>query len=683
VADTSQGQLFPTPDEEGSEASRDMTMGERATLGARITNRDLYNVLQSIKGSNDRIAANSMSMSKYLEAHTKNLQQTEGLVKATRHQAQASGHPTSFVTRETLVTPELQQRVEREFQQRRAGGAFSDLSDQELEDRVTRQIAAEATKRELTRAQGARKLQDINVRELATPAGLAKRTLSTFGLEGLISGGGRGFAGGVEPQEDLIGDALAAQRAQTMRRGIGDRAAGALGRGAAMRGGIGGATAGLASRAALFAIPFAGQALVLTEMLNMLGLGVPAFSQIGSTVRGMRQQGALTGEGIQAGFRARMDARELRSGGLPFAGLNPFDPITDEIATQIVESVRTAGFTGDRARELYSSVASVYRDLGLSVETTTNMIRDATRVGGESLEQIVSEMKSFDSAAKSLGMNINEYAQSVQDAATGFRAGGAGASSTALGQQFVAGAPRILREGAGFQAYQGIFERAQPFLAARLGIPQQYLGLEQNVSAVMPAFEAQIKDEINRMPGENLAEKAANASRFGILLRGVDVPQIEELVKRIGEGRGPTGQAALGNVRSDYNQRVMRSMRGEVRVGDVYRMGRGQPMGDVLREHNITEEEYRRIQQLGVEGKLDARVQTRGSMENVNRDELAHHRLTALNRLRGVLTPEQRGELQRHLRERGYNFAERLQAFENQGRQVGDSVNVNGVQISI
>jgi hypothetical protein len=651
-------------------------MQAKVTLGARKTNADLYAVLANIKASNDRIAANSMSMSKYLEAHTKNLQQTESFAQASRLQTQATGQPERLVTKEALITKELQDKFDRELKQTKKGGLFADLDDKQLEDKIAREIASNATKAELTRATGAQKLQGLNIRELATPAGIARRVAGTFGLEGLLGGAK------AEPQEDLIGDALKAQRAQTMRRGLGDRTAGVLGSGAAMRGGVRGATAGLGARLALGAIPFVGQAFLVTELLHMLGIGVPTISQLGSTVRGMRQSGALTGEGVQAGFRAQMDARALRAGGLPFAGLNPFDPITDQIATQIVESVRTAGFTGDRARELYGSVASVYRDLGLSVEQTTKMIADATRVGGESLKQIVSEMKTFDEAAKTLGMNINDYAASVQQTADKFRAGGAGASATTLAQQFVAGAPRQMREGAGLAQYTAIFDAAKPFLASQLGMPAHLLQLEQNAPMVAPAFEQAMLNEIARMPGADLPTKAANAAQYGQLFRGQSVDDIMAIIERVNAGRGPVGQARIANVSRDYNTAVGGLMKREVRVGDVYKPGRRGPIGDILEKHGIDMEEYQRIQGLGAAGKLDETI-TVSDMGNVNRDALAHQRLTAINRLRDILTPKQRGELQRHLRERGYNFEEKLESFTGQGKQVGDSVSVNGIEITL
>lgn len=464
-------------------------------------------------------------------------------------------------------------------------------------------------------------------------------------------------------------------------------------------GGLKGRLAGLGARFGAgeglgAAIPGLGEVLIGYELLKNFGKDIPL---VGSGIAMARENfgreallsGQLTGEGRLAGFGAQQAATALTPGGriaptiggfnlanAPLLGgvfrtigglTHPFDPITNQIAEEIVTSVRTQGFTGPRAQELYKGVANVYRDLGLSIDQTTKMITEATRNGGESLGQIVTEMKTFDTAAKNLGININEYAQSISTTAEMFRAGGSGAAATQQAQRFVAGAPRILQTGAGLQAYTQSFQNAAPFLSARLGIPQQYLQLEENRGRVLSAFEQAQNEEFQRMIGTNMEEKAANASRNGIIFKGMGVDQILAIMRKNASGRGPVGIQRLESTWQQYGQDVV-GLRGRVdkRIDDLNNAQ--------LAAHGIRRQVLLRggtqFVQNGEVVSGNKMVNVREDMSAVNPERLAAIRQAAVSRVSDLLTTAQRTELEKHLRDPGYGFRAKLQEFEGgQGRK--------------
>jgi hypothetical protein len=567
----------------------------------------------------------------------------------------------------------------------------------QLENVLVRNIAKDVTPKELAAWRGIEKVASGEA--VITPGRILGHVGAHHGLGGMLGGGarrptrtGRGETTDIYDDIDGVPGPDPAQD-----RTMGGMAAGMLTRGMASRygavrglAGIGGRLLGGAGIAA--AIPGIGEALIAVELLRNFGRNIPIIGPGFVAARQMfgpqaLQAGQLTGEGRVAGFQARLDAARLTPGGvatgLPFIGgmaatvggiLHPFDPITNEIANQIVTSVRTQGFTGDRARDLYQGIADIYRDLGVSIETTTQMITEATRAGGESLQQIVTEMHGFDDAAHDLSMNVNEYAQAVLNVSSQFRAGGAGPQATAAAQQFVAGAPRILREGGGLQAYQGAFERAAPQIAAQLGMPVQYLQLQQNVPQTLATFEDMVTREIARMPGNTPAERYANAGRFGLILRGMGVDQIQALADRIAQGRGPRGQIAMDTIREQYNTQI-RGLRGHERVSlaDMSDEQRGQ-LGIVRTMKLVHGREQTHFLNLATGKMVDADRQYRvmrdvpSGMDHL--DEQAKYeaqrrdiREATLERLRSHLTRRQTRQLEKDIRERSDEFAKHLQSF--------------------
>ena len=583
---------------------------------------------------------------------------------------------------------------------------LAEAFNKKLTTSLTKNIAAQATPEEI---QLAKNLQNISTGH-GTLGRLAERFHFGHGVSLGVpmrrplgaSGGGGGA--GFESAEGLYeGHEVEPTELSRTARIIGNLArrggvVGGIGRGAA------GALGGAGAMGDL--IPGIGEALIAVGLLQHFGRDIPI---IGPGIAQGQQMvnerfgrealatGQITGEGRGAGFQAQQAAFGLTPGGqfgtiagynlagLPVVGgiarkvgglLHPFDPITNEIADEIVQSVRTQGFTGPRANELYKGVADVYRDLGLSIDTTTKMITEATRNGGESLRQIVTEMKSFDTAAKDLHVNINDYAQSIMQTSEMFRAGGAGASATQMAQQFVAGAPQILRSGAGLQSYTQAFQNATPILSAQLGLPQQYLQLQENQGQVLPAFETAMDEEIARMPGQNTAEKAANASRFGIIFKGMGVDQITAILRQNASGRGPLGQARLTNIANQYGQAAQR-LQG-TRLASLRSLSQSQMERRGYHISNI-DERGRPIYETA-QGKtvnLDQQVTVQGDIHDANTRQLASIRQQAINQAvsQHLLSKKQQQELEKHVGDANYGFKANLMKLTRQGGTGNNEIN--------
>jgi hypothetical protein len=446
------------------------------------------------------------------------------------------------------------------------------------------------------------------------------------------------------------------------------------------------------------AIPGIGEIMLAGTLLSEFGHHIPGVAQAEQLSRvgqQFRQAGQLTGEDVGAGFQARLEAARLTPGGVlstvPVIGgiagtvghlLHPFDPITNEIANQIVESVRTQGFTGPRAHELYQGVADVYRDLGLSIDTTTKMITDATRTGGESLKQIVTEMKGFDTAAHDLGVNINEYAQSVEETAGTFRAGGAGPLATTRAQQFISGAPRILQTGAGLQAYSQSFQNAAPTLAATLGIPQQYLPLSENIDKTLPAFEKIQNEQFAMMQGNNMEEKAANAALMAPVFRGLDVPQIIAIMRRNASGRGPEGIARMQSAARNYGTSIMA-------IRDTGHMQQLSKMSyDQLAQHGIThrvgyDDKDWFFNKAGQRIAGDTKMKVMDTMSQIGPEHLLNLRQNAINQVRDILRPGQIKTLESHLKDPNFGFRAKLQSYENLGGRKRNAIDTPFGEIRI
>lgn len=448
---------------------------------------------------------------------------------------------------------------------------------------------------------------------------------------------------------------------------------------------------GLASRLALGVIPGIGEVALGAYAATQLGQHIPGVRNL---LRGRQElinletQGALTGEGRGAGLAAFREARDLRGGiiGSQFHGLlHPFDPITNQIATEIVTSVRTQGFTGRQGRDFQRQVASLYRDLRLPIDQTTQLLTDAVRTGGESLGQIANEMHTFDDAAHSLQMNINEYAQNIATAAKSLRDAGAGGAATQFAQSLLASLPRSMRTAEGIGAVQTSMQAAAPFITAQTGVPFWQQGLERNIPSTRAAYERTLVQQFRLMPGRDDAERAAAAAQFSPIFRGMSIPQILQMVDRIQHGRGPGSVAVIEQTRQRYSNQLTRLGRPGTMTGlEIIRMGR-----DQARSLGVSDAEWARIH-------ADARInrgwvshqyQTRAHLDisRVPTAQLAAIRQDALNQVQGVLTKQQYSDLEKHIGDRKYAFDAQLRNIESaRGRFTGgSSVDVNGVTITL
>lgn len=499
---------------------------------------------------------------------------------------------------------------------------------------------------------------------------------------------------GTDTSEFGLGDAYAGTRlsSRLLARGVsrGGRVGALSGRLTGLLGG---------GRLAASALPGIGELVLGYELLRNFGRDIPI---VGSGVaaanemfgRESRLTGQLTGEERSAGIAARFDAAALTPGGrlsaVPFIGgvastvgglLHPWDPITNEIANQIVTSVRTAGFTGDRARDLYHSVADVYRDLGLSIDQTTKMIVEATRNGGESLNQIVREMKGFDGAAHSLSMNINEYASTVETAAEQIRGGGlrgpGQTTATALAQALVAALPRSMRNEQGVQTIQQVRQNLEPLIAAQMGVPQQYLQLPQYAGRAQAAFTSTIAGLVAQMPGRNIEEQIANATRLP-MLQGLNVTQIEQLLGRSRRSRGAQAQGVFNQALTDYSRRLGSTLPMVNRNVD--------DLTEAERRARGIHTEYRVLPgrsavslpvYLDSHGREVKTVRMRGDVEDMPPAQLRRIRNQTIDTLaRGhLLTRAQEAQLRKIARTGEGHFADRIRAITGQKGPMRDAFN--------
>lgn len=671
----------------------------------------ILTALDQIRYLNDRVRINTESTAKFLSDHMKDLERTQGIARDVSQQQDRLDQkdrtsPRGLASASDLHIVEMRKEFDRQKaellkMQPDAIDVKGNLP-KDVEDKLVRS-SIDKFKNDPELLARARQLE--NIAEGRTSAGTL---IDKF--RGMIPhlGSAHGLPHRPEPTVipadqysifDEVGQQSEEDRNTIIVPSRRTRFAGALGRGAesenrAVRGAsrvgarlLGGEALGAA------AIPGLGEALIGFELLKNFGRDIPI---VGSGVvaaremfgRETRLTGQLTGEERGAGIAARFDAASLTPGGrlsaVPFVGgvastigglLHPFDPITNQIATEIVNSVRTQGFTGARARDLYQGVADVYRDLGLSIDQTTKMITDATRNGGESLQQIVTEMKSFDTAAHNLGININEYAASVESTAERLRAGGAGPQATTLAQQFVAGAPRILQTGAGLEAYTQLFQRATPFIAARMGIPAWELNDPRYASQAQQGLQQAEQEEILRSPGTTLRQKAEWASANGLIFKGMGVDQIMAIMRQNAANRGPVGVAQLESARTRLRGQVT-NLRGRENVA-VRDMTQEQLDAAGITSTRTIRRGGPPVQTYTWNGRRispDYELSRSVSMEAIPMRQLAEARTTALASVRNILTRKQVTELEKHIDDRSYKFADRLQQFETQGGRRRNSI---------
>ena len=449
---------------------------------------------------------------------------------------------------------------------------------------------------------------------------------------------------------------------------------------------------GIAAKIGLGLIPGIGEAALGLYALTQVGQHIPGVRSLLRARQGiinLDTTGALTGEGRGAGIAAFREARDLRGGiiGSQFHGLlHPFDPITSQIATEIVTSVRTQGFTGKQGRAFEQATASLYRDLRLPIDQTTQLLTDAVRQGGESLGQIAKEMHTFDDAAHSLQMNINEYATSVAAAAKTLRDVGAGASATQFAQSLLQGLPRAMRTPEGVGVYQQNLAGIAPFITGRTGVLPWNQQTGPNLAATRAAAEQVMKQQFAMARGATFQEKANFAATFLPAFQGMTPLQVNQMMTRMNQGRGPGSVAALDVARHEYSKAVTGMASKEMMRGsDIIARGH-----DWARQQGISEAEWNRISAASRSGKRwgDIReYQVSGMIDTstINMSQLKALRERTIEGLKGTLTDPQRQELEKHIGDRHWSFDKAIQRYESgRGRfGSGSSVDVNGVTITL
>ena len=724
----------------------------------------MLTILDEIRYVNDRIRINTQDTASFLSKHMSELKTATQLTRDETTRSQVPGEKKSLPEPETRVHPELLtplQRVQNKIQEQQrellsasqatqmdrlrnmgmidkqgniriSGGARAirpeELSDVikfqrgevELHDldptlrksavqfgKTLKAQLADTMSDEINQARGIEKLRSGNM----TPAGLFRHFGSLFGMGHHMPMGPAPF--NQDPDVSLGEGVADVFSRRTFSTKLGDLlqsrmekniAAGVEG------GGMAGRIAGLLGGGS---IPVLGEALIGYSLLKEFGSKIPiigSLTQMDDQYRAMRSLGQQTGQGFQAGFRAtEIDPYNLMRGGqlrrIPLVGslLGMFDPITKQIANEIVQQVTAAGLSGDRARQLEQSVASVYKDLGLDVATTVNMIKDATRTGGESLQQIVSEMKTFDTAAHNLSVNINEYGASIANTANTLRQQGAGPTATVAAQNIMASLPLSMRNQQGMQQVLQNIQGMAPRIAAMEHTLPQLIFTPTNIQRTLGIVEqtqtdafAQAQQIVAGQPGDPARNAATFLSTWnapGINpFYGQQPDAILAQLGRIQRGRGLAGVQRIQTTTANY-QRRLQNLRGTQMkplselsdeelaahgIKKVYGMGPilhgglklGKPVEIGGPGLSLNKYEYQgRI--------LDPTklYQVPGDEGKIPLDRLADARRDAIKQVAGLLSKSQYRTLQQHLRDRGFDFAAQLQNYMTQTRTHRNQIN--------
>jgi hypothetical protein len=128
--------------------------------------------------------------------------------------------------------------------------------------------------------------------------------------------------------------------------------------------------------------------------------GLQPLTAFGETTR----LGQVTGEGYRAGIGARMQAFRL--------GMNPFDTVSNEVATAIVQGVRSQGFRGQMAREFENSIKDIYKQTGLPVDQIA-AIGELYARGGR-LDQFRQTMEDLDNIARDTNQSVATVAETMK-----------------------------------------------------------------------------------------------------------------------------------------------------------------------------------------------------------------------------------------------------------------------------
>lgn len=583
-----------------------------------FSNKPILNALNDIRLLNDRIRANTQDMATYLNQHSDELKKTteQALNEKTQQTQQSRIRPN--VTPENIPQTkmeELRLKANKEIQSILASD-YADqvesltklgrkdnkgrilIGKQALEPQDFQQVseviggkssyenlaphlktAAQQFKGELSKAveesfgdEWSRAAGFQNMREKGIASMLLGRAAGVLHPSHMIShsmGVPSGLAGIRPNQAAAQGQVNAWEGVQdiTSRRTMGHRLSDLLeSRSERNPAGLSARVGSLLGKGRL---PVIGEAMIAYQLLQEFGNRIPLIGnveQMATSYRRNLQTGQLTGQGFRAGLQAtQIEPYHLMQGGLlrraPVIGglFGLFDPITKQIAENIVQSVREQGFTGAFADQMYQSMASVYRKLGIDPQLSAQLITSAIRTGGESLQNVTEQMMSFHDATRQLNMNINEYTQSIITLSDTFRSSGA-TDAIGVSQALLAGAPRIMRSGQGLQAYSQFLQASSTFATGYTGVNPLVALTGNNVPSTAQAAEVEAVREFNAVAGQarNRQEQAQIASQVMPLFKsaGMDESQVLALMNRIQRGRGPGAQARAYTDIQAYQQEL-------------------------------------------------------------------------------------------------------------------------------
>lgn len=437
--------------------------------------------------------------------------------------------------------------------------------------------------------------------------------------------------------------------------------------------------AGLASRlgtrvgaAGARFLPVAGQAIGAAEVI-----GGVVQSQIIGRYQDLNRVGQITGEGARAGIRARYDAFTL--------GLNPFDMISQETATQIVAGLRGEGFRGQQRQSLQDAVADAINDLGTNVDETIQLYTDAIRKNGMTIAEATRLFEDFDDQARGAGMAVAEYTRTFSSLNQQFLSLGAGSASTDIAQAVARFLPRGIEPG----VYGQMLEQQRGYLAAQTGSQLSQVFSRDNAEQAVRAMDQFIMRERERVQlqvGNDPNAIANQLAQTSPIFRGMNPNDVQRIVERVQGGRGVGAQADVRAIERQYGLgferiRGRRELDGRRLYRELIEAGRGRN-DFARREYGLTPDQVTEILDSG--GRDD--VMAYESRGDIPMDKLRNLRRQTYERLQkgGLLSRDDLRTFRDRMGERDFDVVRFLrESSARRGRTVGDSLEVGGITIRL
>jgi hypothetical protein len=257
----------------------------------------------------------------------------------------------------------------------------------------------------------------------------------------------------------------------------------------------------------------------------------------------------------QAAGTGRFDAFREVAGGRFQAfrqGLNPFDALSRREASQIADTIRSEGFTGEVADAWQDAVGDVIIDTGMRVETALKAANVAAKELGLTASEFRRNMVAVDEVARESSRSVEEIVDSMAALQTAAGATGGVEALAAAREATEILEPVLSPEGMPPALFGGAELVQSPEQRALLG--QMFGGLTYLETQGAAYFEAlpKILDGIAdrlmaQFPGFSSEEAATFIVTTGIgeqFIPGLPARAWQQLLNRAGKGRIQAGAAA-------------------------------------------------------------------------------------------------------------------------------------------